>query len=207
MKIGRTLVDESEKIPAGMVIGLPGRGVPINEMYRFLLYAGLEKSIIAVIEPRNLEWYPQPFGANDQHEAVSGCKKSFAPLKNHIRKLCKIYKIPYKKVAIVGYSSGGVMALELAQRCKTELAMFISLAGAILDPSQVPLAKHNTEIVLKHNKNDECFDWFERHEPTRDALLAKNYNVILEEQIYGGHSLSAEDAHIVHKFLSEKFEY
>jgi len=165
--LGRMIVDEPANNPIGLVIGLPGRGLPLSEMYRFMLHTGLDRSVVAVIEPRNLEWYPQPFGINDQEESVIGCKAAVKPIKERIKHLARIYKIPYNKIAVVGYSAGAVMALEIAQNCKKELAMFVSIAGTILDPKRIPPAKNNTPILMKHCQDDECFDWYERHEPAR----------------------------------------
>ncbi len=205
--IRRIIIDVPETPPKGLVVCLPGRGIPISEMYRFALYSGLDKSLIAIIEPRGLEWYPQPFGAEDQKESVQGCKDAIKPLKKSISNICKSYKIPLSEVAVVGYSAGGVMALELAQNYKKELAIFISIAGTILDPENIKPAKNNTSILMKHCKDDDCFDWYERHEPARNGLLQNNYNLTLEEKNFGGHQLSSEDAHMIYRYISEKFEY
>ena len=201
------VIEEPKDSPLGLVVALPGRGVTLNEMYKFMLYSGLNRSIVSIIEPRNLEWYPSPNGPQDQEDAVIGCRLAVNPIKNRIKNLCRTYKIPYSKVAVVGYSAGAVMALEIAQRSKSEMAMVISIAGTILDPRKVPPAKNNTPILMKICRDDERFDWNERHQPAKEALIKNKYNLTLEERNYGGHNLSAEDAHMVYRLLSERFDY
>lgn len=191
----------------GCVIGLPGRGVPFDTMELFLSHMELDESVISVLEPNELAWYPQPNGADDQKDSITGMKYNLLELEHYICKIQRTFRLKRSKIAIVGYSAGAVMALQLASRSKHPFAAVVSMAGAILDPTELPEAPSQTPILIRHAVDDDCFSWDERYLPMKQALHDKNYNLFYSEKANGGHGIQREDAVVIGKFLTKNLNY
>jgi predicted esterase len=159
------------------------------------------------LEPDSYEWYPAPNGVNDQTSALRGMKYAVKDLNGAIKKIQHMWNLPRKKIALAGYSAGGVMALQMCSRSYHPFAGIASVSGAILDPASLKPAKHDTPILIRHNIDDDCFKWEERYLPMKEALQEKNYNVSLVEGQEGGHGLSRYDAELAGNFLAPLLGY
>jgi len=196
------LVEEPEEKPRGLIVVLTGRGVDLAEMYQFILHCGVaDDSVLMILEPQQKQWYPRPNGTLDQDAAVKGSQQNAKPVLERIKSIAKMHKIPHKKIVLVGYSAGGVMALQIAQLIDFEMAMIISLSGIVLAPDTIPEAKHNTPILIKMGRYDEVFEWEERYIPTRDSLLKNKYNLSVHEDPNGDHGLRRNDCFLVKRHV------
>ena len=158
--------------PIGTVILLTGRGGKAETLV--LKYKQfLDKSRLIGIQPI-FEWYPMPNGANDQDEAVKGLAESIQKLKDHIDEIKNQYNLTYEEIALIGFSAGAVMAIQIATVFNETFAFVVSHNGAILEPEEIKECSLKTPIMLIHSKNDDCFSWEERYLPMKEALLEKN---------------------------------
>jgi len=192
----------------GTVVLLPGRDGRADDMLRYYQqYSTLDHTRFVSVEPFD-EWYPAPNGPNDQQAAIWGLKVSVPELDNFISEIEKEYSITRSKIALVGYSAGAVMAIQLVAESDRSFAAIIAHAGAILDPDSLPKCKNNTPVYLIHSKNDDCFDWNERYLPMKEALLKQEYAVLETiENETGGHGVSQEDIIAASNFLKKEFLY
>lgn len=207
MIINNWIVKEPEGTPKGCLIGLPGRNISATIMQEFCSCMDCDNSLLICPEPKELTWYPQPNGINNQKEAISGMKIALEELDSWISKIQKCFSLTRKEIGIVGFSAGSVMALQLAAITKEQYAAVVSMAGAILDPDDLPEDQSQTPILLRHAIDDMCFSWEERFLPMKKALIEKNYSVFTSEKNYGGHKVSREDAFIIGKFISSNLGY
>jgi len=107
---------------------------------------------------------------------------------------------------LVGFSAGAVMSIWLGAHSNKPFAGVISLAGAILEPTQLPKAKHKTPFLIQHNRDDDCFKWGERYLPMKRALLRQGYNVNFKEG-HGGHTLTFDEVSMTRRFCRNIFQY
>jgi len=164
----------------------------------------LPNTVLVAIQPYGLAWYPQPFSATDQKEAVQGLPVARSACMKLLGRISKAYRLSHKKIAVVGFSAGGVMALQMATHASKPFGGAVSMSGAILEPIKVPQApKSHTPIMLVHNFDDGCFDWYERYLPMKISLLRRGYNVITKESRYGGHRITAGDIIEASRFFAD----
>lgn len=193
--------------PIGCVLVLPGRGIPGTLMEKFMFHTGLWRSLQVVLEPHNLEWYPAPNGPEDQEAAIWGLSHARKILEYEIERIEKGWGFKKKDMIILGFSAGAVMAIQMLAHSDKPYAGILSLAGAILDPADLPKAKYKTPVLLQHNMDDDCFKWDERYLPMLKSLTKKGYNVTTNERPEGGHTLTGYDVDLTREFVSKQFGY
>lgn len=186
----------------GAIITLPGRSLPVSLMMRFCKELHLSNTMVAGIQPEKYQWYPMPFGVNNQQKACEGMEVAYDILSREIDGFLKWQNLKKEETVLLGFSAGAVMALQLAVRSEEKWAACVSLGGAILEPDKVGPVKNETPLILQHNRNDQTFEWFERYLPMRDALENQGHNVVRMERPYGDHCLYREDALAVSRKLS-----
>ena len=182
----------------------------------YWVYSSLHKTTFVGVTPWRLnigkiskyyaiEWYPQPYSAMDQREAVAGLDYAKMQIERIINKVIEVYKVPRERIAILGFSAGAVMSLYTATQGE-HLAAVISHAGAVLEPNEIPKNTNDTPILLIHGTNDSCFDWYERYVPMKNALIRRKYRVSAFEHS-GSHWVTPSDVVVGAKFLSSHLDY
>lgn len=183
-----------DRVATSCMLILPGRAQFCTELVRMWLKADLDDTLFVGVTPNDLEWYPMPRNAMDQDEALGGLPRAFRAIKKVIDKIHTDWEIPYNRIALAGFSAGGVMSIYMATHFEHELAGAISHAGAILDPEELPFAKYKEmPIILTHCEDDMVFEWYERYLPMRDSLEAKGYDLYPFEVPWGGHGMDMMD--------------
>jgi predicted esterase len=205
---------KDQKYADEMLIILPGRGSPpemILDYYTFWNQYGnlhnphLNPHLIKIeINPLD-EWYPTPYGSNNQKEAVAGVASMLLSLDAQIKELQDLYKIKRNQVFIFGFSAGAVMALQLAMNSDEKFGGVVAHSGAIFEPDKVNPCKNRTRIMLIHNRNDDCFTWDERYVPMKESLAKNNYNLFCYETMDGGHIIRSRDVATSTAFFQDVF--
>ncbi len=201
------MIREVEGKPRSCIIGLPGRGVPVKMMDEFVQDMELTDSMSVILEPQNLRWYPQPNGPADQKDAVDGLADAVYAVNLRINMIQRAFRIKRSRIAVVGYSAGSVVALQMLAAADKPYAAVVSFAGAILEPGNMPKAKTQTPVLLRHAIDDDCFEWQERYVPMKESLLTKDYNLFVSESMDGGHNMRRVDATLIGSFLKTKLGY
>lgn len=205
--INKWIVTEPRGRRKGCIIGLPGRNIPADMMEKFCYHMQLPNTLSICIEPHNLEWYPQPNGPDNQIDAVEGLKFAIKELNARISKIQRSFRLRRRQIAIVGFSAGSVMAIQMAADSEQPFAAVASLAGAILEPDAMPAAPNQTPILLRHAIDDDCFKWEERYLPMKKSLQDNGYNLYVSEKQNGGHGVSIEDARVIGRFVGMHLGY
>ncbi len=210
MHINHWLIQEPKpgRPVKGCIIALPGRGVPGGLMLRYCHMMGLPNTLKVALVPKKRAWYPQPNGPEDQDAAVHGLNHYAVPnVLQAIEKVKKTWDIPQERIALLGFSAGAVVALQIAIESAAPYAACVSLAGAILVPEEVPPAHHQTPIILCHGELDFCFMWWERYLPMRQALTNRGYCVRTMEKPQGEHCLYVDDSLNLGEALAKPLGY
>src|SRR5687767_5083735 len=111
--ITKWIINEPKGKRKGCLIALPGRNISADNMERFCQYMELENTLTVCLEPEHLEWYPQPNGADDQEAAVEGIDLAVKEINNRISKVQRTFRFRRQQIALVGFSAGSVMALQV----------------------------------------------------------------------------------------------
>jgi predicted esterase len=190
----RWCVFTSQLNPTSCILILPGRDQTGIELAHAWARPYLPETMIVTVTPVERQWYPQPYSSTDQANAVAGLAEARQIIEEVVDKIEKDYNIPRHRIALAGFSAGGVMGINVAAHSDKEFAAVVCHAGAILEPQALPLAKFpEMPIVLTHCKDDGVFDWDERFLPMVEALDREGYNYFTIESEYGGHSLNFDD--------------
>lgn len=159
MNIGKWVVVEPitfEKTPKCVLL-LPGRGLSAEAMLHVSEDMGLHKHLQIALEPVRRLWYPMPNGPKDQDQALFGLRKANRVVLAAVERINKAWGVEQKDIAVLGFSAGGVVALDLATNTKAPFACCISMSGTILAPEKVRPAVNQTPIIVQHNRYDDVF--------------------------------------------------
>jgi phospholipase/carboxylesterase len=115
------------------------------------------------------------------------------------------YQTPPARTALVGFSQGGLMAIDVGLRFPKRLAAIVSMSGYLFMPQAVPVAlreagrSDHPPILLVHGLNDEVV-WPQRSRYARNVLSAAGLQVELHE-LPIGHDVTPEAIAAVLTFL------
>ena len=192
MNITQTVYQEGDK---GCIVLLPGRGGHSSSLKPFY---NLENFKIIGFDNEEKQWYPKPNGIKDQQNAIDGLEQNRKFITQEIEKL----NFPKEKIAVVGFSAGGVAAVWTVINDSSAYALAAAHSGAILDLSNVPQSKFNKmSIVMAHGKKDDVFGYEERFVPSIETLRNKGYSVAKITNPNGKHEIDADDADSIQAML------
>lgn len=184
-----------------LVVLITGRYQPASNFLGLYSESSLDCNYVA-IQPSDGEWYPLPNGVKDQKSAVRGIKENLPILHKAIKDIIADLGVSKNKTSLVGFSAGGVMALELNAHNTQPFHSIVIHAGAILRTHNFPTSKNNTPILLIHKRDDDCFEWEERFIPMCECLKNKGYKFSIATGYEGKHSICPEDIEVATNFLS-----
>lgn len=192
----------------GCIIALPGRGghgETLAKIYDEVSKKNDAPFLVIGLTPRKFKWYPMPNGANDQKEAVNGMERARIAIEETVYRVCDKFGFGHDKIALVGFSAGAVMAIQVAIHSIEPYAAVIGHSGAILEPDLLPVCSTPTPIILTHNKDDQCFSWEERYLPMKNALMDNGYKLRWVESKEGGHNIWDDSLDISFHYLMERY--
>lgn len=203
----KMLTYEPDKECLGTIILMVGRGGRAIDMLRnYQRFCELDKTRLIAVEPFD-EWYPAPRSSEDQDEAIWGLKVSVPEFDSFVSKLESDFSTTRSEIVLSGFSAGAVMGIQVAAYSEKPFAAVVCHNGAILNPNELPHAKHDTPFFLIHAKDDQCFSWEERYVPMKKALEEKEYNLETCEKEDGDHCMSNYDIADSAIFLANILKY
>lgn len=206
MFIEKCLIKEDGDQVKLAIISLAGRNNSADGALNIAENLCIPNAVCVGVQPIHYEWYPAPINSQDQEDAILGLPIARDLINELIDRISRAYKLRDNKIALIGYSAGGVMANEVGIRRR--LACVGSLCSAILEPNKIPMAKatSSSPILLVHHKDDMCFEWEERYLPTKKALIDKGYDLSTSESPNGGHGVDIGDVIKLSKYVGNKFK-
>ena len=180
-----------------------GRGASAEDILS--LGAEFDQDDIAYLAPQaeNHAWYPYsflaPLAQNEPH-----LSRALATLGATIERLAKEGFVP-ERVALIGFSQGGCLALEYAARNAKRYGAIAGLSAGLIGPPGTPRdytgAFAATPVFLGCSDVDPHIPLARVHE-TRDVLGRMGANVT--ERIYPGmgHTINADEIAEVGKLLA-----
>lgn len=103
------------------------------------------------INPFGYQW----FGIKDftPYDMRKGLDRTGPVLKNYLQGLSNTYNMPFDRIALVGFSQGTMMALEMLFHLPT-LAGVLGFSGAFYPPIQPQNSSPQTPVMLVHGTLD-----------------------------------------------------
>lgn len=189
------------------VLMLAGRSHQNNLLPSIYWHDGLRQHMIIGVQTQCYAWYPLPKGEYDSRAAINGIPNAVHNVLKVVSKIEDTYNIPREKIVVLGFSAGGVMAIQVGAHSERPFAGIVCQSGAILDPFDLPESPHpEMPVLLTHSQDDDTFDWEERYIPMKEALIEKNYNLSASENPWGYHSITTLDIAITKLFLDRCFD-
>lgn len=189
------------------ILVLPGRDQTGVELAKQWCNVFLDNTMIVLVTPKNKEWYPMPYSALDQEDAILGLESAKEVVNCVLNRINIEFGIPKLKIAVVGFSAGGVMANYVGINSDEEYAGFVSHSGAILEPSNVRKCRFKSmPFVLTHSKNDNVFSWDERYLPMKNSFIDNNYNLKNLESL-NRHSISDKEIEFAALSICDRLGY
>jgi len=148
-------------------------------------------------------WYPMSLGGPPDLEAILSSQKQLA---NFLDECLKRYPIDREKLAVLGFSQGGVMAYSLALAGPERFAALAVLSSwlprELVARLKTPLAVERLPVLVQHGRQDSMIevgrarDSAERLRELRLPLTYKEYDM--------GHEIRSENLMDLSAWLNEK---
>jgi phospholipase/carboxylesterase len=196
-------------MPIGCILALHGRGVRGEDLAPLAETIALEG--IRWIFPDGPMELPGFWGGRAWYEIpphhLQGLQQSRKLLFEFVERL-EQEKIPSKRIALVGFSQGAVMSLDVGVRYPRRIAGIVAMSGYLARPETLAVEKSpaaaGLPILLTHGKNDEVLP-VEGAREAQATLRAEGFSVRLQEYLMG-HEVVPETLSEVRTFLNQIFE-
>ncbi|MFT4013110.1 MAG: alpha/beta fold hydrolase [Paracoccus sp. (in: a-proteobacteria)] len=159
-----------------------------------------------VNNPMGFQWFPIPWMDGSSPEAArSSAEQSFNDINSFIDKVLKQDEIAPDRLALVGFSQGTMMSLEVAPRREAEIAGVVGFSGRLLDPEQMAREVRVTPpVLLLHGDQDPVVP-FESMGLAADALTAAGFAVYTHVMKNTPHGISPDGLSAALGFLKQRF--
>lgn len=185
--VGNIVLEGCVDNPAALVIMLPGRGMDARECLYIASSFRVPNCLLAGISPVPQGFYPPPKSSLEQDDTVEFLPKAARQVGQAVSQIVHDFRIPWAKVACIGFSAGGVMTYELAMVVPIHAGVILS--GAVLEPRRLtPPVDSMSNYLVVHHSHDNVFDWKERYIPTKLALQRMGWRARFIEE-FGGHTV------------------
>lgn len=106
------------------------------------------------IAPSGRQWFPLTF--TDPHELKDGTRRATPMLMRYLQELLRAHALEPEHLALVGFSQGAMMALQVAPQFSTAIAGVVSYSGALADPEGLAeRLRSRPPVLLVHGEADE----------------------------------------------------
>lgn len=156
--------------------------------------------------PMGFQWFPIPWmDGSTPEQALASAGESFADINAYLDKVLTDEGIAPSRLALVGFSQGTMMALEVAPRRAEEIAGVVGFSGRLLD-AEALLADVRTRppILLAHGDQDPVVP-FDSMKIAADALGEAGFSVHTHVMRGTPHGISPDGLSVALYFLKERF--
>ena len=213
MELIHTLYEPSGAGPHPTILALHGRGANALDLIGLAPYV-CDGQFLAICPQGPLEtpigpnamgysWYPMSMGGPPDVEAILSSQKR---LQEFLNECLKRYPIDPRKLVLLGFSQGGVMAYSLAladpQRFAALAVLSSWLPEELLPRLSVPDTVQSLPTLVQHGSEDPMIqvgrarDSVERLRQLRVPLTYREYDM--------GHEISAKSLSDLSAWLTEK---
>ncbi|MGO4854565.1 alpha/beta hydrolase [Phaeovulum sp. W22_SRMD_FR3] len=154
--------------------------------------------------PFGRQWFPIPWlDGSSEAQAAEGLARAAADLNAFLDALMVETGLSADRIAIIGFSQGTMMALEVAPRRAAALAGVVAFSGRLLRPEALGEVKSKPPVLLIHGDADPVVP-FEDMGKAGDALVTAGFEVYGHVMKGTGHGIAPDGLTVALTFLRER---
>lgn len=159
-----------------------------------------------VNNPMGYQWFPIPWmDGSSPEQARASAEQSFADINAFLDDVLAKEGIAPDRLALVGFSQGTMMSLEVAPRRDAELAGVVGFSGRLLDPDALAgQVRVRPPILLLHGDQDPVVP-FDSLGIAADALTSEGFEVFTHVMKGTPHGISPDGLSMALGFLKQRF--
>jgi len=154
--------------------------------------------------PFGNQWFPIPrFDGSTPAAAEAGLKRSAADISAFLDQRLSYENLGPENLAVIGFSQGAMMALEVAPRRDTPMACVIAISGQLIQPDRLAAeAKVKPPVLIMHGDQDMVVDFTEMS-AAADALTAAGFDTYGHVMQGSGHGIAQDGLETALAFLRQ----
>jgi len=144
----------------------------------------------ASMAPDGRQWFSMPELDGTSHiELGVTMQESILRVMETLNNEAEVASVPAGRQILIGFSQGGMLALQIAPRLDHALCCVVSIAGMLLDAESLAYeARSFPPVLLCHDRMDDVVP-FDRMAAARDALIKHPFRVHTHATKDAGHSI------------------
>jgi len=156
------------------------------------------------VNPMGRQWFPIPWiDGSAEAEMTAGFLRATEILTAHLTAAMAEEGMTPAETALVGFSQGTMMALQVGPRLEPGLAGIVGYSGRVADEAALSAAPTRPPVFLAHGDQDEVIPVAELAR-TAQALDAAGYEVGAHVSPGMGHGIGPDGLGLGLRFLVEK---
>ena len=154
--------------------------------------------------PSGYQWFPIPrFDGSSEAQAAAGLLRSAQDLNAFLDQRLAHEGLGPEALALVGFSQGAMMSLELAPRRAVAPAAVVAISGRLIQPERLAAeATAKPPILIMHGDQDQVVD-FDEMALAANALAAAGFDVFGHVMKGMGHGISQDGLASMLGFLKQ----
>jgi phospholipase/carboxylesterase len=212
MRLIHTVYEPAGEGPHPTLIAMHGFGASALDLLglapyiadgRFMVICPQGPMEVPIGPTRGYAWFPIRMGASPDRDAIDDANKMVTEFLNEA---LKKYPVDRKKLVVLGFSQGGMMAYRLAIRNPSKFAALVALSTFfppdLKDEVNDPAALEALPTLVQHGRADDMIE-ITRARASVESLRALKVPLTYREYDCG-HEITAEGLTDLSNFLTEK---
>ena len=154
--------------------------------------------------PFGYQWFPIPrFDGSSEAQSADGLKRSAEDLNAFFDQRLAYEGLGPEALALVGFSQGAMMSLEVAPRRAVAPAAVVAISGRLIRPERLATeATSRPPVLIMHGDQDAVVDFAEMA-AAADALVANGFDTYGHVMKGMGHGISQDGLQAMLGFLKQ----
>ena len=155
--------------------------------------------------PFGRQWFPIPWiDGSSEAEQAAGLAAASADLNGFLDRLLAEEGLAADALALVGFSQGAMMAMQVAPRRAEPVAGVVAISGRLMTPELLAAeAAVKPPVLLLHGDRDEVVP-FEDMSRAGNALVAAGFDTYGHVMQGTGHGIAPDGLGVALQFLKER---
>ena len=154
--------------------------------------------------PSGYQWFPIPrFDGSSEAQATAGLQRSVQDLNAFLDQRLAYEGLGPEALALVGFSQGAMMSLEVAPRRAVAPAAVVAISGRLIQPERLKAeVTARPPVLIMHGDQDQVVA-FEEMALAADALVAAGFDTYGHVMQGMGHGISQDGLASMLGFLKQ----
>lgn len=182
-----------------------GLSEPFRARFPSAAFAAPNAPSRSALNPMGYEWFPIPWIDGSSEEAMRrGFLSACSALDAYLDAELARHGLGPEALALVGFSQGTMMSLEVGPRRPGPVAGIVGFSGRLIDAGRLASAPERPPVALIHGDRDEVIP-ISALEETRGALAEAGFSVRWRVSRGIGHGIAPDGLALALDFLTDAF--